>query len=101
MDACEQAVGARLNEPSVRAVIETMMRALDLWSFQHKEIKSIVPQRDEDTQLEAERRVLANSEKLLAASMSAHELLYEGSASAETALVAALRTTKAISSLCM
>ena len=35
--------------------------------------------------------MLSNPEKPLAASMSAHELLYEGSASAETALAAALK----------
>jgi DNA repair protein RecN (Recombination protein N) len=67
------------------------LRALDLWSFQDKEIRSVSPQPEEDTQLEAERRVLANSEKLLAASMSAHELLYEGSGAAEVVLAAALR----------
>ena len=67
------------------------LQALDLWSFQLKDISSVSPQDEEDTRLEGERRVLANSEKLLAAAMSAHELLYEGSASAETALAAALR----------
>ncbi len=67
------------------------LRAMDLWSFQGKEIAGVGPQEEEDTRLEAERRVLSNSEKLLAASMSAHELLYEGSASAETALAAALK----------
>ncbi len=67
------------------------LRALDLWTFQHKEITTVSPIEDEDTRLETERRVLANSEKLLAASLSAHELLYEGSASAETALAAALK----------
>ena len=67
------------------------LRALDLWMFQHKEIAGTAPQEGEDQQLETERRVLANSEKLLAAASSVHELLYEGSASAETTLAAALR----------
>ena len=67
------------------------LRALDLWSFQYKEISSVAPLEDEDAKLEGERRVLANSEKLLSCSRSAHELLYEGSASAETALAAALK----------
>jgi DNA repair protein RecN (Recombination protein N) len=67
------------------------LRALDLWLFQYKEITSVAPQPDEDTALAAERRVLANSEKLLAASLSAYDLLYDGANSAETALVAALR----------
>jgi DNA repair protein RecN (Recombination protein N) len=67
------------------------LRALDLWMFQHKEIAGTAPQEGEDQQLETERRVLANSEKLLAAASSVHELLYEGSSSAETTLAAALR----------
>ncbi len=67
------------------------LRALDLWQFQHKEIASVAPVAEEDVELAAERRVLANSEKLLAASMSAYDLLYDGANSAETALVAALR----------
>ena len=67
------------------------LRALDLWSFQQKEISSVAPQEDEDAKLEAERRVLANSEKLLTAAVGAHELLYEGSGSAETVLAAALK----------
>jgi DNA repair protein RecN (Recombination protein N) len=67
------------------------LRALDLWMFQHKEIASVRPVIDEDTALVAERRVLANSEKLLAASLSAYDLLYDGANSAETALVGALR----------
>jgi DNA repair protein RecN (Recombination protein N) len=67
------------------------LRALDLWLFQYKEISSVAPLPDEDTALAAERRVLANSEKLLAASLSTYDLLYDGANSAETALVAALR----------
>jgi DNA repair protein RecN (Recombination protein N) len=67
------------------------LRALDLWMFQHKEIVAVAPLIDEDTALVAERRVLANSEKLLAASLSAYDLLYDGAHSAQTALVGALR----------
>ncbi len=82
-------VQARLRE--LEQEEQDRLRALDLWSFQHKEISSVAPALDEDAALETERRVLANSEKLLAAAMSAHELLYEGSASAEAALGSALK----------
>ncbi len=90
-EACKQwrAVQARLR--SLEQEEQDRLRALDLWSFQYKEISAVAPQEDEDALLESERRVLANSEKLLSASRSAHELLYEGSASAEAALAAALR----------
>jgi DNA repair protein RecN (Recombination protein N) len=67
------------------------LRALDLWTFQYKEIDSVRPVAGEDDALTAERRVLANSEKLLAASLAAYDLLYDGANSAETALVGALR----------
>lgn len=67
------------------------LRMVDLWSFQRREIEEIKPASGEDEALETERRVLANAEKLYAAAMSAHELLYESGSSAETALRAALK----------
>ena len=68
------------------------LRLLDLWSFQAGEIDAAgVVEADEDTRLEAEKRVLANSERLFAAATAAQELLYEGETSAESLLGAALR----------
>jgi DNA repair protein RecN (Recombination protein N) len=70
------------------------LRMVDLWSYQNKEISAahLVP--GEDEALETEKRVLANSEKLYAASMGAFDQLYEGGASAEVALRAALRNVE-------
>src|ERR1700734_646682 len=56
---------------------QARLREADLWSFQKNEIESAAIREKEDEELEIERRVLANAEKLLAAAMSAHELLYE------------------------
>ena len=68
------------------------LRMADLWRFQSKEIAdAAIVAEDEDAQLEAEKRVLANAEKLYTAAMSAHELLYEQEGSAETTLTAALK----------
>jgi DNA repair protein RecN (Recombination protein N) len=68
------------------------LRMADLWRFQSKEIdQAALVAEDEDVQLEAEKRVLANAEKLYTAAMSAHELLYESEGSAEGALGAALK----------
>jgi DNA repair protein RecN (Recombination protein N) len=68
------------------------LRMADLWRFQSKEIDQAgLAAEDEDTQLEAEKRVLGNAEKLHTAAMSAHELLYESEDSAEVALGAALK----------
>ncbi|WP_260705233.1 DNA repair protein RecN [Edaphobacter flagellatus] len=68
------------------------LRMADLWRFQAKEIEQAsLTAEDEDTQLEAEKRVLANSERLYTAAMSAHELLYESESAAETTLGSALK----------
>jgi DNA repair protein RecN (Recombination protein N) len=70
---------------------QARLREAGLWSFQKNEIESAAIKEREDEELEIERRVLANAEKLLAAAMTAHELLYESDRSAETALRAALK----------
>jgi DNA repair protein RecN (Recombination protein N) len=70
------------------------LRMVDLWSYQHKEIGSARLEAGEDEALETEKRVLANAEKLYAAAMSAFEQLYEGGASAEAALRAAVRNVE-------
>jgi len=68
------------------------LRMADLWRFQSGEIQSAgLTADDEDRQLETEKRVLANSEKLYTAAMSAHDLLYESEGAAESTLGAALK----------
>jgi DNA repair protein RecN (Recombination protein N) len=67
------------------------LRMVDLWAYQSKEIEAAQLRPAEDEALETEKRVLANSEKLYAAAMGAFDQLYEGGASAEVALRAALR----------
>ncbi len=68
---------------------QARLREADLWSFQKNEIEGAAIRDKEDEELEIERRVLANAEKLFAAAMSAHEWLYESDRSAEAALRAA------------
>jgi DNA repair protein RecN (Recombination protein N) len=70
------------------------LRMVDLWSYQQKEIDAARLEPGEDEVLETEKRVLANAEKLYAAAMGAFEQLYEGDASAEGALRAALRNVQ-------
>ncbi len=67
------------------------LRMADLWSYQNREIAEARLRPQEDLELENEKRILANAEKLYTAAMSAFEQLYEGSGSAETTLRAALR----------
>jgi DNA repair protein RecN (Recombination protein N) len=70
------------------------LRMVDLWSYQRKEIAAAGLKAGEDEALETEKRVLANAEKLYAAAMGAFDQLYEGGASAEVALLAALRNVE-------
>jgi DNA repair protein RecN (Recombination protein N) len=68
------------------------LRMADLWRFQVREIADAqLVADDEDAQLEAEKRILANSERLYTAARSAQELLYESEGAAETTLTAALK----------
>ena len=59
-----------------------------------RRLKRRIWRRGEDEALETEKRVLANAEKLYAAAMGAFEQLYEGGASAEVALRAAVRSVE-------
>jgi DNA repair protein RecN (Recombination protein N) len=70
------------------------LRMVDLWSYQSKEIESARLEAGEDDRFETEKRVLANAEKLYTAAMSAYDQLYEGNASAEGALRAAIRNVE-------
>jgi DNA repair protein RecN (Recombination protein N) len=67
------------------------LRLLDLWSYQRKEIADARLQPDEDAKLEAEKRVLANAERVRNAAMSAYDSLYESNASAAASIRAATR----------
>ncbi len=70
------------------------LRMVDLWTYQRKEIEAAHLEAGEDEALETEKRVLANAEKLYAAAMGAFDELYEGGASAEAALRAAIRNVE-------
>ena len=67
------------------------LRVLDLWSFQEKEIAAANLRASEDARLEAEKRVLANSERILASAMGAYDALYEGNVSASALISSASR----------
>ena len=62
------------------------LRMLDLWTFQSREIEDARLQAGEDEQLEIEKRVLANAEKIHNAAVSAFDLLYEGDSSTSSSL---------------
>jgi DNA repair protein RecN (Recombination protein N) len=73
-------------------VEQDRLRLMDLWSFQAKEIAAAeILDAEEDSRMETEKRVLANSERLFAGATAAQELLYEAEVSAETLLGGALR----------
>jgi DNA repair protein RecN (Recombination protein N) len=85
-----RATTERLNV--LQSAEQDRLRMADLWRFQSGEIQSAgLTADDEDAQLETEKRVLANSEKLFTAAMTAHDLLYESEGAAESTLGAALK----------
>jgi DNA repair protein RecN (Recombination protein N) len=65
------------------------IRLLDLWNFQCREIEVARLRSGEDEELEAEKRVLANAEKIYGAAINAFDLLYEGNGSTSSSLRAA------------
>ena len=80
----------------IRARIEELergeqdrLRLVDLWVFQKREIEQARLESGEDERLEAEKRVLANAEKIYNAAMNAFDLLYEGGGSTAASLRAA------------
>lgn len=85
-----RAVGAQIAE--LQEAEEDRLRRLDLWSFQSREIEAAgLVDAEEDARLEAEKRVLANSERLFTGANAAQDLLYEAEVSAESLLGGALR----------
>jgi DNA repair protein RecN (Recombination protein N) len=62
------------------------LRLVDLWTFQKREIEDAKVQSGEDERLEAEKRVLANAEKIHSSAMQAFDLLYEGASSTSATL---------------
>jgi DNA repair protein RecN (Recombination protein N) len=73
------------------------LRLVDLWTFQKREIEEAKLQPGEDEQLETQKRVLANAEKIYNAAMNAFDLLYEGNASTTSSLRAAQKQIEELS----
>ena len=73
------------------------LRLVDLWTFQKREIEDAKLQPGEDEKLDAEKRVLSNTEKIYGAAMNAFDLLYEGSASTSSSLRAAQKHLEELS----
>ncbi|HET9087505.1 MAG TPA: DNA repair protein RecN [Acidobacteriaceae bacterium] len=67
------------------------LRMADLWRFQSREIEQAHLEVGEEEALLADKRVLANAEKLYALALGAHDVLYESTTSAEVALRAGLK----------
>lgn len=76
---------------SLQSDEQDRLRMADLWRYQAKEIDQAQLEVGEEENLLGEKRVLANAEKLYAAAMGAHDVLYESATSAEVALRAGLK----------
>jgi DNA repair protein RecN (Recombination protein N) len=85
--AAWQEIRARIEE--LQQGEQDRLRLVDLWMFQRREIDEAKLQSGEDEQLETEKRVLANAEKIYTAAMRAFDLLYEGDGSTSSSMRAA------------
>lgn len=81
--------GLRARIDELVAGEQDRLRLVDLWLFQKREIEEAHLQSGEDERLEAEKRVLANAEKIYNAAMNAFDLLYDGNGSTASSLRAA------------
>ncbi len=77
-------LGEKLDELSRNE--QEKLRLLDLWKFQAKEIESVAPKPGEDSELEAERKILQNVTRLQESAAHAFAALYESPESATTQL---------------
>ncbi len=73
------------------------LRLVDLWKFQLNEIREANLTAGEDQKLEAEKRVLANSERVYGAAVGAFDVLYEVEESAIARLRAAAKHLEELS----
>jgi DNA repair protein RecN (Recombination protein N) len=81
--------GLRARIDELVAGEQDRLRLVDLWLFQKREIEEARLECGEDERLEAEKRVLANAEKIYNAAMNAFDLLYDGNGSTASSLRAA------------
>ncbi len=88
-DAYEAWKGIRGHIEELERGEQDRLRLVDLWIFQKREIEDAKLQAGEDEQLETEKRVLANAEKIYNAAMQAFDLLYEGDGSTTSSMRAA------------
>jgi len=83
--------GLRDRLASLQSDEQDRLRMADLWRFQAREIDQAQLDAIEEENLLAEKRVLANAEKIYAAAMGAHDILYDSATSAEVSLRAGLK----------
>ncbi len=84
--AYEKWKGIRARIADLEQGEQDRLRLVDIWIFQKREIEDAKLHAGEDEQLETEKRVLANAEKIYNAAIHAFDLLYEGDASTSASL---------------
>ncbi len=67
------------------------LRLADLWAFQKREIETVAPHPGEDADLEQQRRLLSNVNRLAEAATAAYDALYDSPESALAGLRSALK----------
>ena len=90
---------ARERLESLNLQEQDKLRLADLWSFQRKEIESGSPKIGEDSDLEAEKRVLANAGRIHTALSTAYENLYDAPGAASASVALALKALEDVATL--
>jgi DNA repair protein RecN (Recombination protein N) len=67
------------------------LRLADLWAFQKKEIEAVAPHPSEDADLEQQRRLLSNVNRLAESATAAYDALYDAPESCLAGLRAAIK----------
>lgn len=78
---------------------EQLKAKKQLYEFQIKEIDAVDPQQNEEEQLEAELKILENSEKLSELTSSVYSVLYESESAVRDRLVKARKTLEQLSGI--
>jgi DNA repair protein RecN (Recombination protein N) len=83
----------------LRSREQQLMERRSLYEFQIKEIDAVSPQSGEEDALEAELKILENSEKLFSATERLHQMLYEGDQAIHDQLIIARNELENLSTI--
>jgi len=98
-DLFEEVKGLARQLDDIRKTESERLQMLDLLEYQMKDIEGVSPALNEDSELESERRILVNTEKLISLSDEVVQLLYDDSSSVMSKLSLVGRRVEALAEI--